>query len=221
MSKHCCEHETPAPPNLVDLPRYRRILWVALSVNAIMFLVEVVAGISASSLSLLADAVDFAGDALNYGVSLAVLAAAVTWRARAALLKAASMMGFGLFVLGRAVRSVWHGEVPAAATMGAVATLALVANLAVAWMLYAFREGDANMRSVWLCTRNDAISNLAVMAAALGVFGTGTAWPDLAVAGLMAALALQGGWQVMRQARLELATDCKKETEERSSFPGR
>jgi Co/Zn/Cd efflux system component len=186
-----------------------------------MFLVEVVAGISASSLSLLADAVDFAGDALNYGVSLAVLAAAVTWRARAALLKAASMMGFGLFVLGSAVWSVWHGEVPAAATMGAVATLALVANLAVAWMLYAFREGDANMRSVWLCTRNDAISNLAVMVAALGVFGTGTAWPDLAVAGLMAALALQGGWQVMRQARLELATDCKKKTEERSSFPGR
>lgn len=211
MSKHCCEHDTPAQQNRLDLHRYRRILWVALLVNAIMFLVEVAAGISASSLSLLADAVDFAGDALNYGVSLAVLAAAVAWRARAALLKAASMMGFGLFVLGSAVWSVWHGDVPVAATMGAVATLALAANLGVAWMLYAFREGDANMRSVWLCTRNDAISNLAVMAAALGVFGTGTAWPDLAVAGLIATLALQGGWQVMQQARGELATSSTTE----------
>ncbi len=215
MSKHCCEHDTPAQQNRLDLHRYRRILWVALLVNAIMFLVEVAAGISASSLSLLADAVDFAGDALNYGVSLAVLAAAVAWRARAALLKAISMMGFGLFVLGSAVWSVWHGGEPVAATMGAVATLALAANLGVAWMLYAFREGDANMRSVWLCTRNDAISNLAVMAAALGVFGTGTAWPDLAVAGLMATLALQGGWQVMQQARGELATSSVTEAHRR------
>lgn len=204
MSAHCCDHDTPTPEKLVDLPRYRRVLWVALAVNAAMFVVEIVGGVSAGSLSLLADAVDFAGDALNYGVSLAVLAAAVAWRARAAMLKAASMIGFGLYVLGSALWSVWHGQVPNAATMGVVAVLALTANLSVAWMLYAFREGDANMRSVWLCTRNDAISNLAVMAAALGVFGTGTAWPDLGVAGLMAALALHGGWQVLRQARQEL-----------------
>lgn len=204
MSAHCCDHDTPAPQTVIDLPRYRRVLWVALVVNAAMFAIEIIGGIQAGSLSLLADSVDFAGDALNYGVSLAVLAAAVAWRARAALLKAASMMGFGLFVLGSAVWSIWHGDVPVAATMGAVATLALAANLGVAWMLYAFREGDANMRSVWLCTRNDAISNLAVMAAALGVFGTGTAWPDLAVAGLMATLALHGGWQVMLQARREI-----------------
>jgi len=206
MSAHCCEHDTPAPQTVIDLPRYRRVLWVALVVNAAMFAIEIIGGVQAGSLSLLADAVDFAGDALNYGVSLAVLAASVAWRARAAVVKALSMMGFGLFVLGSAVWSVWHGEVPAAATMGAVATLALAANLGVAWMLYAFREGDANMRSVWLCTRNDAISNLAVMAAALGVFGTGTAWPDLAVAGLMAALALHGGWQVLGQARREIAS---------------
>jgi cation diffusion facilitator family transporter len=204
MSAHCCDHETPAADKLVDLPRYRRVLWIALLVNAAMFVVEIVGGVSAGSLSLLADAVDFAGDALNYGVSLAVLAAAVAWRARAAMLKAACMIGFGLFVLGSALWNVWHGDVPNATTMGAVAVLALAANLSVAWMLYAFREGDANMRSVWLCTRNDAISNLAVMAAALGVFGTGTAWPDLGVAGLMAALALHGGWQVLRQARREL-----------------
>lgn len=204
MSAHCCNHEIPAAVKLVNLPRYRRVLWIALVVNAAMFLVEIAGGVSSGSLSLLADAMDFAGDALNYGVSLAVLAAAVAWRARAAMLKAASMIGFGLFVLGSALWNVWHGDVPNASTMSAVAVLALVANLSVAWMLYAFREGDANMRSVWLCTRNDAISNLAVMAAALGVFGTGTAWPDLGVAGLMAALALHGGWQVQRQARREM-----------------
>jgi cation diffusion facilitator family transporter len=186
------------------MPRYRRVLWTALVLNAAMFVVEVVAGVSAGSLSLLADAIDFAGDALNYGVSLAVLAAALAWRARAAMLKAATMMGFGLFVLGRAIWVGLQGGVPEALTMGAVALLALAVNVGVAWMLYAFREGDANMRSVWLCSRNDAIGNLAVFAAALGVFGTGTAWPDLGVAGLMAALALHGGWQVMRQARQEL-----------------
>jgi Co/Zn/Cd efflux system component len=171
-----------------------------------MFLVEITAGMASGSLSLLADAIDFAGDALNYGVSLAVLASALAWRSRAALLKAVSMMGFGLFVLGQAVWSVWNGHLPDAATMGVVAVLALISNVAVAWMLYAFREGDANMRSVWLCSRNDAIGNVAVLLAALGVFGTGTAWPDLAVAALMATLALHGGWQVWRQAHGELKT---------------
>jgi Co/Zn/Cd efflux system component len=210
MSVHCCDHETPKAETLVNLPRYRKILWIALIVNAAMFLVEIGAGIQSGSLSLLADAVDFAGDALNYAVSLAVLASALAWRARAAILKAVSMMGFGLYVLGAAVWAVWHGEVPQAMTMGVVALLALVANVAVAWMLYAFREGDANMRSVWLCSRNDAIGNLAVFMAALGVFGTGSAWPDLLVASLMAALALHGGLTVMRQARGELGEEHAK-----------
>jgi len=204
MSAHCCEHDTPKPAAITDLPRYRRILWIALLVNAAMLVVELVAGYRSGSVSLLADAIDFGGDALNYGVSLAVLSAALAWRARAALLKAASMVAFGLFVLGRALWSVWTGQVPDAATMGLVGLLALGANLSVAWMLYAFREGDANMRSVWLCTRNDAIGNIAVVLAALGVFGTGTAWPDLLVAALMATLAVRGGWQVWRQARGEL-----------------
>lgn len=207
MSAHCCEHDTPAPTQIANLPRYRRVLWIALLVNAAMLAVEIVAGVAAGSVSLLADAIDFAGDALNYGVSLAVLTAALAWRARMALLKAVSMMGFGLFVLLRAVWSVWGGGVPDPATMGLVATLALASNVGVAAMLYAFREGDANMRSVWLCSRNDAIGNLAVMAAALGVFGTGTAWPDLVVAMLMATLALHGGWQVWHQARSELHAD--------------
>ena len=207
MSAPCCEHDTPKPDQIANLGRYRRILWVALVVNATMFAVEIVAGVQAGSLALFADAIDFAGDALNYGVSLAVLASALAWRARAALLKAVSMMGFGLFILGQAVWNLWHGEVPAALTMGAVALLALAANVGVAALLYAFREGDANMRSVWLCSRNDAIGNVAVMLAALGVFGTGQAWPDLLVAGLMASLALHGGWSVWQQAKAELSGD--------------
>ena len=205
MSAHCHTHDTPQPAEVANLGRYRRILWIALLVNAAMFMVEIVAGWRAGSLALLADAIDFAGDALNYAISLAVLASALAWRARAAILKAVSMMGFGLYILGSAAWALWRGTVPDATTMGVIGVLALVSNVAVAWMLYAFREGDANMRSVWLCSRNDAIGNVAVMLAALGVFGTGSAWPDLIVASLMATLALHGGWQVLRQARGELA----------------
>ncbi len=211
MSAHCCEHETPAPHQIVNLARYRKVLWIALSVNLAMFVIEIAAGVASGSLSLLADAIDFAGDALNYGVSLAVLSSALAWSSYAAIGKAISMMAFGLFILGQALWALWHGAVPDAAAMGAVATLALVANVSVAWMLYAFREGDANMRSVWLCSRNDAIGNLAVIAAAAGVFGTGSAWPDLLVASLMAALALSGGWSVLRQARREMRSEAVSE----------
>jgi Co/Zn/Cd efflux system component len=185
-------------------PGYRAVLWVALVVNALMFAVEIGAGLAADSVSLLADAIDFFGDAANYGLSIAVLTLAVTWRARTAMLKAVSMLAFAALVAGRAVWSAVTGAVPDAATMGVVGTLALAANVGVALILYRFREGDANMRSVWLCTRNDAIGNLAVLAAAVGVFGTGTRWPDLAVAAVMAGLAFTAGLSVMRQARQEL-----------------
>ena len=205
MSAHA-HHEPQAAVALMDMPRYRRILWIALIVNAAMFFVELAAGYRSGSVSLLADAIDFAGDAANYAVSLAVLAAALPWRARAAQLKALCMIGFGLFVLSRALWGAWTEAIaPDASTMGVISVLALGANISVAWMLYAFREGDANMRSVWLCSRNDALGNLAVMAAALGVVGTQTAWPDLAVATIMAALALHGGWSVLRQAQGELS----------------
>jgi Co/Zn/Cd efflux system component len=205
MPADCCEHDhdhehLPAS----DTPRYRRVLWVALALNAAMFAVEIGAGFRSGSVSLLADAIDFFGDAANYGVTLAVLSMGLAWRARAAVLKGLSMMGFGLFVAGKTLWSAAQGLPPEAMTMGLVGALALGVNVAVALMLYAFREGDANMRSVWLCSRNDAIGNVAVMLAALGVFGTGTAWPDLAVAAVMAALALSGGWSVLRQARGEL-----------------
>ena len=204
---HHHNHEPSTSTQAVDLPRYRRVLWIALAVNAAMFFVELAAGYRSGSLSLLADAIDFGGDAANYAVSLAVLSATFGLRARTALLKAFCMMGFGVFVLSRAVWSVFHGVAPDAATMGAIGLLALVANVTVAWMLYAFREGDANMRSVWLCSRNDAISNIAVMIAAVAVMGSGSAWPDLAVAAVMATLALSGGWAVLQHARRELAQD--------------
>jgi Co/Zn/Cd efflux system component len=205
MSAHCCHHEPPPPSKGAPPPGYRRVLWIALLVNALMFGVEIVAGLKSGSVSLLADAIDFFGDAGNYGLTLAVLSLGITWRAGAALVKAGSMLGFGLLVIGRAVWSASQGVVPEPLTMGVVGGLALAANLGVTALLYAFREGDANMRGVWLCTRNDAISNIAVMLAALGVFGTATAWPDLAVAAVMASLAITSGWAVMRQARRELA----------------
>lgn len=195
-------HGAAEPPS--NHPRYRRVLWFALVINAAMFAVELLGGLHAGSVSLLADAVDFFGDAANYGLSLYVLGMAVAWRARAAFLKGLFMGGFGLFVIGQAAWSAWKGWAPEPLTMGAIGALALVANLAVAWMLYAWREGDANMRSVWLCSRNDAIGNLAVMAAALGVFGTGSRWPDLAVAAIMASLALSASASVLAQARREL-----------------
>jgi Co/Zn/Cd efflux system component len=154
--------------------------------------------------SLQADAIDFFGDASSYAVSLAVLTSAPIWRTRTALVKAACMAAFGLFVLGRATWSVWHGNTPDAGTMGLVGSLALCANVGVAALLYRYRTGDANMRSVWLCSRNDAVSNLAVMAAAIGVFGTHSAWPDLAVAGVMGGLALWSSGQVAKAAWGEL-----------------
>lgn len=209
MSAHCCQ--PPSAPQGAPPRGYRRALWIALGINGLMFVVEIAAGMQAGSVSLLADAIDFLGDAANYALSLAVLSLALAWRSRAALVKAASMLAFGVVVMGRAVWAAGEGVPPEALTMGIVGAVALAANVGVALMLYAFRNGDANMRSVWLCTRNDAIGNLAVMAAALGVFGTGTAWPDIGVAAMMAALAISAGWSVMRQARRELAWDASEE----------
>lgn len=201
---HGHDHDHGLPEGAPVPPGYRRALWIALVVNAFMFLLEIGAGVSAHSVSLLADAVDFFGDAGNYALSLMVLAMGTAARAKAAVFKAATMVLFGALVLGRAAWAAVTGEPPEPLTMGIVGTLALMANLGVAVLLYAYREGDANMRSVWLCTRNDAIGNLAVLLAALGVFGTGTRWPDLLVAAIMAGLALAAGLSVVRQARGEL-----------------
>ncbi|OFA07377.1 cation transporter [Duganella phyllosphaerae] len=185
-------------------PRYRKVLWIALLINAAMFVVEVVASMQAHSAALLADSMDFLGDAANYGVSLFVLGLAVVWRSRAAYAKGMVMGIFGLLVLARVLWTGLGGHTPVAETMGAIGMLAFAANGVVAWCLYAFRDGDANMRSVWLCTRNDMIGNVAVMLAALGVFGTGTAWPDIAVAAIMAVLGLTSAREVIGRARQEL-----------------
>ena len=208
MSAHCCPSQEPKQGNSHQ-GRYRKILWIALIVNIAMFAVEVISAMQAASVSLLADSLDFLGDAANYAISLWVLGLGLAIRAKASLLKAISMAAFGLWVLGSAI---WHfvtGVIPSAETMGVIGIIALVANLGVAALLYTYREGDSNMRSVWLCTRNDAIGNVAVILAAIGVFGTGAAWPDLIVAIIMASLALYTSWSVIKHARAELTSACE------------
>jgi Co/Zn/Cd efflux system component len=197
MSAACC----PTPPADAG---YRKVLWIALAVNAVMFLVEIIASAASGSAALAADAVDFAGDAANYGLSLAAIAAGGLWSSRAALVKGLAMGAYGVGVLAFAGWRLWLGQPPEPFIMGVVGSIALAANLGVAWLLYAYRNGDANMRSVWLCTRNDAISNLAVLAAAAGVFGTASVWPDVAVALLMAGLATSSAAHVVTGARTEL-----------------
>lgn len=199
----CCSGGCSSDKPPVD-PTYRRILWVALVVNAVMFGVELFSGWAAGSVSLLADAVDFFGDAANYAVSLFVLGMASIWRSRTALIKGLTMGGYGLFVLGAALWSAASGTVPEHVTMGSIGFVALLANLLVAVLLFSYRNGDSNMRSVWLCTRNDAIGNVAVMLAALGVFGTGAGWPDIVVAAIMGVLGLSAARTVITQARAEM-----------------
>lgn len=201
MADCCSGGSADKPP--VD-PAYRRILWIALAINALMLGVELVGGWAAGSVSLLADAVDFFGDAANYGISLFVLGMAPIWRSRSALVKGATMGVYGVFVIGTALRHLAAGTVPEASTMGAIGVAALAANGLVAVLLFAYRNGDSNMRSVWLCTRNDAIGNVAVMVAALGVFNTGSGLPDLFVAGVMGVLGLTAARSVMLQARAEM-----------------
>ena len=183
---------------------WRRVLWIALLVNGGFFLTEIVAGVAAGSTALQADALDFFGDAANYAISLGVAGLALRWRARAALVKGATLIAFALWVLGSVGWHALQHTVPAAPVMGVVGFAALLANGGVALMLYRFRKGEANMRSVWVCARNDVLGNLAVLAAAIGVFGTGTGWPDAVVAALMGGLGLWGGGQIVQQARHEL-----------------
>ncbi|MES2832379.1 MAG: cation transporter [Pseudomonadota bacterium] len=197
-ASNCSSDKLPADP------KYRRILWIALIVNASMFGVEVVGGWTSGSAALLADAVDFLGDAANYAVSLFVLTMAAIWRSRTAMVKGAFMGLYGLFVLATAAWHFLHGTLPKAEAMSFIALLALTANVFVAFLLYAYRNGDSNMRAVWLCTRNDAIGNIAVLAAAAGVATTGAGWPDIAVAVVMGVLAMTGSRSVLSQARGEL-----------------
>lgn len=202
MGASCCDcgSEASGAPD----PRFRIALWVALAINLAMFAVEIGASFVAGSSALQADALDFLADSANYAISLLVVGFALTWRARAALIKGTTMGVFGLGVLAGTAYHAIAGIVPHAELMGAIGTMALVANGCVAVMLYRFRAGDANMRSVWICSRNDVIGNLAVILAAAGVFGTGTGWPDFIVALIMGSLGISGALQVIRQALSEL-----------------
>ena len=201
MAGGCCNHCDVQPS--ARQGRYRRILWIALAINLTMFSIEIVSGFRGGSVSLLADSLDFLGDAANYGISLVVLGLSVTARANASRIKALSMGAFGVWVIGLAIWNLTSSVMPSVPTMGIVGLSALLANCAVALLLFTYRDGDSNMRSVWLCTRNDALGNVAVLLAALGVFGTGAGWPDLAVAAIMAMLALTSAVKILRQANAE------------------
>ena len=203
MGADCCDHST-LPDSHRGNRAFRRVLWAVLAINAAMFAVEIGAGLAAGSAALQADALDFLGDAANYAISLFVVGMALRYRAMAALAKGTTMGLFGLWVIATVLWHATHGTLPSAFTMGAVGFAALAANAAAFGLLWAYRGGDANMRSAWICSRNDVLGNLAVLLAAVGVFGTGTGWPDVIVAAIMASLALQGAWIVVRQSFSEL-----------------
>lgn len=196
----CCGHDAKFDGVSTD---YKRRLWLVIAINAAMFVVEMTAGHFSGSQALQADALDFAGDALTYGISLAVIGASLQTRSLAALGKGISLLLMGVWVMGSTLYQVFGPGVPDAPVMGVVGAMALAANLISVMILVKYKDGDANVRSVWLCSRNDAIGNVAVLCAALGVWGTSTGWPDLIVAGIMAALFLSSAWQILHQAMAE------------------
>ncbi|MBC2664799.1 cation transporter [Novosphingobium flavum] len=203
MADTCCGG-SPDRIHTADDRVWRKVLWIALAINAGMFGVEMVAGVTDGSAALKADSLDFLGDGANYAISLGVAGLALRWRARAALVKGMSLLLLGLWVIASTAWMAARGALPTAETMGVIGVLALAANLICAAILWRYREGDANRQSVWICSRNDAIGNIAVVAAALGVFGTGTAWPDIAVAAGLAGLGVSGGSRIIARARQEL-----------------
>jgi Co/Zn/Cd efflux system component len=201
MSEHCCGHDVAFDGVSAD---YKRRLWLVIAINAAMFAVEMGAGALAGSRALQADALDFFGDAATYGISLAVIGAPLRVRAIAAIAKGTSLTLMSLWILGATAYHVFVLGVPRAEVMGAVGILALAANLTSVLILLRYKDGDANVRSVWLCSRNDAIGNVAVMMAAFGVWGTASRWPDLLVAAIMAGLFITSSVQILRQSVREL-----------------
>ncbi len=203
MSTYC---ETPGD-DVPILKVYRRVLWSVLAINAFMFVVEMTAGVWRKSVALQADALDFLGDSATYAMTLIVLGMSLRWRAGAAMIKGLAMGGFGIWVMATTVYHMTRGTLPDFAIMGGVGALALFANIVSVGLLYRFRQGDSNMRSVWLCSRNDVVANIAVILAASSVWASATGWPDLAVGGVIAALALSSAFVVIRQARGELGAE--------------
>ncbi len=203
MSDNCCDNVCKVELDKTN-QSFKKILWIALVLNFSMFFVEVAFGVLSHSLSLKADAIDFLGDSANYFVTLFVLNSAIEKRAKVSLLKAAFMFSFGLWILTEAIIRFITPEIPNPFTMSWVGTLALVINAGVALLLYRFRNGDSNMQSVWLCSRNDAIGNIAVILASVGVFYFSSKWPDLVVALFMAVLSVNSSYRVLKLASKEL-----------------
>lgn len=199
---------------------YIRILWVIIAINGVMFGVEMIAGIAAQSQALQADALDFLGDTLSYGISLWAIGKALTIRSNAALLKGISLLLMALWVSGSTIYRIFVLNDPNAIVMGGVAVAAFAANMTSVLLLMRYRHGDANVRSVWLCSRNDAIGNLIVLLAASGVWYSGTPWPDLATALIMAVLFLSSSWQIIRQALREKRSVSESAHEHSTSCSG-
>ncbi len=195
---------------------YRRALIAVIAINAVMFVVEMSAGVTSGSQALKADALDFAGDTATYALSLMVIGASVRTRALASLFKGASLAVIALAVLGMSALRVLDGSPPEASTMGIIGFMALAANAASVMILLRWRDGDSNVRSVWLCSRNDAIGNVGVILAGGLVALTGSAWPDLVVAILLAGLFLKSASAITLQAARELRADREFRTQQTS-----
>ena len=201
MSASCGCHEV----NFEGLdPAYKRALIIVILINAFMFLIEMPMGFVGNSQALKADALDFLADTLTYGISLYVIGKADHLRAKVALLKGLSLLLMGMWVMGSTVYSIFYLNQPTVLIMGSVGFAALAANLISVLLLVKYKDGDANVRSVWLCSRNDAINNVMVIIAASGVWITNTGWPDLIIAGVMAGIFISGAVSIIRQARAEL-----------------
>ncbi len=198
----CCEDKTCA----IDALRERQgsTLKTVLGINAVMFLVELVAGIISGSTALLSDSLDNLGDALTYGLSLYAVSRGPRSKARVALFKGGLILAAGLFVLGQVAYKIVVPAVPAFETMGAISVLALIANGTCLALLWRHRQDDVNMSSVWECSRNDIASNIAVFAAAAGVWFTQSAWPDLLIGTVLACLFVTSALRVLRNGLAEL-----------------
>lgn len=199
----CCGHDIHEEQ--LKVKSFKTVLWVVLIINAVMFFVEFSSAFMAQSVALQADALDFLGDAATYAITLVVLSKSLKVRATAALVKGLSMGALGLWVYVRTLMHIYEDSLPLHDVMWTMGLIAFVANLFCAFLLYKYRSGDSNMRSIWLCSRNDAIGNLAIVIAASGVFALGNGWPDFIVATIMATLSISASIQIIKHARTELA----------------
>ncbi|MDO4431627.1 MAG: cation diffusion facilitator family transporter [Lonepinella koalarum] len=196
----CCSSNQP----IHQSPKYKKALWIVLILNLSMFFVEIVMGVKSGSTSLLSDSLDFLGDSANYLISLIVLPMALSYRAKASMVKGITMGVFGLFILITTIYRAFYGEIPSYSEMSIVGFLALLVNVSAVLILLKFRDGDSNVRSVWVCSRNDAIGNVAVILAGIAVYFFGSKYPDLIVAFVLAFLALQASQEIIKRAWAEL-----------------